>query len=127
MAKSRQPDSPIIALLRHLIDEAVAWSHAELGLAREDARRLLRRYLVGLGMLLSGFAIFIAGLITLAQALIGVLADYLQGHVMAGLAVGLATLAVALACLVIARLFFRIPARPQSAVFQRLLRQAARK
>ena len=116
----RRPFS-VLELVRQLIADAVDWSNDEMALTRVDAKSLFRRYLIGLGLVLISFVILIAAVFTLAQTVIGALAEYLHGHIVAGLIVSFILFAITIALMAIARAFFTKKARPKGLVFRRIM------
>ena len=117
-------DFAILALIKQLINDAVDWSNDELALTRSDAKALLRRYLIALGLLFVSFAILIAAIFTLAQTLIGALAEYLHGHLIAGTIVSLALFILTFALMAAARYLFARKARAKGLVFRRIMGRA---
>lgn len=115
----------ILELMRQLISDAVDWSNDEMALTRVDAKSLLRRYIVGLGIVFVSFAILIAAVFTLAQTVIGALAEYLHGHIISGLIVSLVLFILAFALMIAARYFFTHNARPKGLVFRRIMGRAS--
>jgi hypothetical protein len=111
----------VLELVKQLLKDAVDWSNDEMALTRVDAKSLLRRYLTGLGLILTSFAILIAAVFTLAQTVIGALAEYLHGHIIAGLIVSLILFVVTAALMAVARSFFTNKARPKGLVFRRIM------
>ena len=111
----------VFELVTQLIADAVDWSNYEMALTRVDAKSLLRRYLIGLGLMLISFAILIAAVFTLAQTVIGALAEYLHGHIVAGLIVSFILFAITIAFMAIARSLFTKKGRPKGMVFRRIM------
>jgi hypothetical protein len=87
MPKTRKNHISFLELAKQLLFGALGWSNDEMLLTKLDARALLRRLAFGLGLLLASFAFLIAAVFTLAETLIGALADYLHGNLLAGLIV----------------------------------------
>jgi hypothetical protein len=116
----RQPFS-ILELVKLLITDAIDWSNEEMALTRVDAKSLMRRYLFGISLMVTSFAILIAAIFTLAQTVIGALSEYLHGHIVAGLIVSLILFAITIILLAIARSFFVNRAHPKGLVFRRIL------
>jgi Putative Actinobacterial Holin-X, holin superfamily III len=121
MSKDQRQPFSILELIKQLITDAVDWSNDEMALTRVDAKLLLRRYLIGLGLILTSFAILIAAVFTLAQTVIGALAEYLHGHIIAGLIVSLILFVITIILTAAARYFFTAKARPKGLVFRRIM------
>jgi hypothetical protein len=121
MSKDQRQPFSILELIKQLITDAVDWSNDEMALTRVDAKLLLRRYLIGLGLILTSFAILIAGVFTLAQTVIGALAEYLHGHIIAGLIVSLVLFVITIIMTAAARYFFTTKVRPKGLVFRRIM------
>jgi Putative Actinobacterial Holin-X, holin superfamily III len=121
MPKDRRRPFSILELVKQLIADAVDWSNDEMALTRLDAKTMVRRYLFGLGLILTSFAVLIAAVFTLAQTVIGVLAEYLHGHVVAGLTVSLILFIFAFMLIASARHFFKNQAQPRGLVFRRIM------
>lgn len=127
MARPHKASFSVFDFTKRLIDEAVAWSNDELELTKQDAKAMLRRYLIALGLVFAGFAILTAGIFTLAQTLIGALALYLYGHVVAGLVVSLVMFAMTAGLLLLARYMVTRKTNPKGIVFLRLQGRLARR
>jgi len=123
MPEKQQSNFAILTLIKQLISDAVDWSNDELALTRSDAKSLLRRYLIALGLIFVSFAILIAAIFTLAQTLIGALAQYLHGHLIAGAIVSLALFVLTFALMAAARYLFTRKARANGLVFRRIMGQ----
>jgi uncharacterized BrkB/YihY/UPF0761 family membrane protein len=121
MPEHRRRPFSILELARQLIADAVHWSNDEMALTRVDAKSLLRRYVVGLGFIFVSFAILIAAVFTLAQTVIGALAEYLHGHVIAGLVVSFLLFVLTMGLMMAARHFFLHKPRPKGLVFRRIM------
>ena len=111
----------LLELLKQLIQEATAWSNAEIALTRLDAKSLVRNYVVAAGFMFFGFAVLIAAIFTLAQSIIGGLAAYVYGHTVAGLVVSLVLFGLTAACFSAALFFITRKKRVKGVIFQRLL------
>ena len=121
MPEHQRRSFSVLELVRQLIADAVDWSNDEMALTRVDAKSLLRRYLTGLFLMLISFAILIAAVFTLAQTMIGALAEYLHGHIVAGLIVSFILFAVTMALMAMARSLFTKKAQPKGLVFRRIM------
>ena len=121
MPKSRLRSPVILELVKQLLAGALGWSSAELELAKLDARSLLRRYIFAIGLLFASFAILTAAVFTLAETLIGALADYVHGHLIAGLIVSMGLLAIVAVMIAVAYASITKSPTPQGVVFRRLL------
>jgi hypothetical protein len=84
----------ILELVKQLLRDALEWSQVEIELTRVDAKAMMRNYIVALGLVFTSFAILIAAMFTLAQTVIGAIATYVHGHVIAGLIVSVALFAL---------------------------------
>ena len=124
---AKQSHFSILDFFRRLIDEAVAWSNEELELTKQDAKALVHRYMMALGLMIGGFSVLTAGIFTLAQTLIGALALYLYGHVIAGLVVSLAMFVVTAGLFLLARHLITQKTTPKGMVFLRLQGRAPRR
>ena len=127
MVKPRKASFSILDFAKRLIEEAVAWSNDELELTKQDAKAMVRRYIIALGLVFAGFAVLTAAIFTLAQTLIGALALYLYGHVIAGLVVSLAMFALTGGLLMLARYMVTRKTNPKGMVFLRLQGRAAKR
>lgn len=121
MPKSQNSHFQVIELLKRLMRDAVDWSNDEMALTRNDAKTLLRRYVIGLGFILASFAVLIAAIFTLAQTLIGALAEYVHGHIIAGLIVSLVLFMITLLMMAIARYLFTHKTRVKGLIFRRIM------
>lgn len=110
----------IFRLLRQLIQDAIAWSEAEVEFTRADAKAFLRSYIVAFGFIFVGFAMLIAAVFTLAQTIIGALASYVHGNTIAGLIVSVGLFALTILLLAAARHFLTRKASSQGMIFRRL-------
>lgn len=124
MPKNRRSRLSILVLFKQLAVDAVNWSQEELALTRSDAKSLFKRYLIALCFIFFGFALLIAAIFTLAQTLIGALAVYLHGHLIAGLIASLTMFVLTFAMLAAARYLFMHKARARGIVFQRFMSDA---
>ncbi len=95
----------ILSLVNQLLQDAIQWAQAEIELTRSDAKAMMRDYIIALALFFTSFAILIAAVFTLAQTVIGAIAAYVHGHVIAGLIVGIALMVLTVLLLVIARYF----------------------
>ncbi len=120
MARPNKSSFSILDFAKRLIDEAVAWSNDELELTKQDAKAMVHRYVIALGLVLAAFAVLTAAIFTLAQTLIGALARYLYGHVVAGLVVSLVMFGLTLGLLLIAKSTATRKAMPKGLVFLKL-------
>ena len=125
MPEQQRRHFSILELVKQLIADAVDWSNDEMALTRVDAKSLLRRYLTGLFLILISFAILIAAVFTLAQTMIGALAEYLHGRIVAGLIVSFILFAMTMALMAMARSFFTKKAHPKGLVFRRIMGSTA--
>jgi len=110
-----------MALIKKLFTDAVDWSNDELALTRNDAKALLRRYVTGLVCFCISFAILIAAIFTLAQTVIGALAEYLHGHLIAGLMVSFVLFILALIAMAAAHHCFAHKSKAKGLVFRRIM------
>ena len=110
----------ILGLLNQLLQDAIQWSQAEIELTRSDAKAMMRNYTIALGLFLLSFAILIAAMFTLAQTVIGAIADYVHGHVIAGLIVGISLTFLAVLLIATARYFLTRKSQSKGLVFRRL-------
>lgn len=99
----------------------LGWSDNELRLTKMDAQALLRRFLLGVGLLFFGFAALIATIFTLAESMIGALADYVHGNFVAGLIVSAALFAATALIIAIAYVVLTKTPPPKGMVFRRIL------
>lgn len=113
-------DISIIRLVRQLVQDALAWSQAEIELTRKDAMAMVRNYIIALALIFVGFAMLIAALLTLAQTVIGAIATYVQGHTLAGLIVSVALFGLAMLVLILARYFFTRKSHSMGLIFRRI-------
>jgi hypothetical protein len=123
--RKRMPESghrkpAILRLLQQLVHDAIMWSEAEMAFTRADAKAFLRSYAIALGFIFSGFAVLIAAIFTLAQTIIGALANYVHGNTIAGLIVSLGLFALTLLLLAAARYFLTRRASSKGMIFRRL-------
>lgn len=121
MPEARSNHTSVFELVKRLLLGALGWSTDELNLAKLDAKALLNRVLVGVGLLFFAFAILTAAIFTLAETLIGALADYLHGNFMAGLVVTAGLLLIVAVLMAIAYSSIKARPKPKGAVFKRLL------
>ena len=121
MPKHHRTPFSILDLVKQLITDAVHWSNDEIALTRLDASRMMRRYVFGLALILTSFAILIAAVFTLAQTLIGPLAAYLNGHVAAGLIVSLVLFGMALVLVLLARYVITYKVKAKGMIFRRII------
>jgi uncharacterized membrane protein YdjX (TVP38/TMEM64 family) len=110
----------IFRLLQQLIQDAVAWSEAELAFTRADAKAFVRSYVFALALIFAGFAMLIAAIFTLAQTIVGALAIYVHGHTIAGLIVSFGLFGLTLLLLAAARYFVTRKASSKGMIFRRL-------
>jgi|GEM_PF-3109298 len=121
MSKDQSRPFSVLELAKQLITDAIDWSNDEMALVKLDAKALLRRYLVGLGLILTSFAILIAAVFTLAQTVIGALATYLNGHIIAGLIVSIVLFGITLAMLILARYVLTHKVKARGLIFRRIV------
>ena len=121
MRKPHSSSDSLLELVKQLLLGALGWSSLELKLAKTDAKALLRRFLLGISLLFAGFAILIAAVFTLAETLIGALADYVHGNLIAGLIVSAALFAITALIVTLAYAFVTRRPVPKGVVFRRLL------
>jgi len=98
-----------------------------LELTKQDAKALVRRYVIAVGLVFAAFAVLTAAIFTLAQTLIGALAVYLYGHVVAGLVVSLIMFGLTIGLLLIARYTATRKTTPKGVVFLRLQGRASKR
>jgi len=127
MVRPHKASFSLLDFAKRLIDEAVAWSNDELELTKQDAKALVRRYVIALGLVFAAFAVLTAAIFTLAQTLIGALAVYLYGHVVAGLVVSLIMFGLTIGLLLIARYTATRKTTPKGVVFLRLQGRASKR
>jgi Putative Actinobacterial Holin-X, holin superfamily III len=87
-------DEPLSNLVRQLASDGARWADAELLLARVEGGAALRNIAAGIICAAIGLALTITASVIMAQAAVAALAPHLHGPAYAGLAVGLAILAV---------------------------------
>lgn len=121
MPKNHDQDLSILELVKQLLINAVDWCHAEIALTRLDMKSLIRRYMVGVGLIFTSFAILIAAIFTLAQTVIGALSSYLYGHTIAGLVVSVVLFILALLIIFGARYFFFAKTKSKGLIFKRIM------
>lgn len=126
MRKSRLLSPAVLALVKQLLAGVLDWSGDELRLAKLDARVLLRRYLFAIGLLIASLALLTAAIFTLAQTLIGALAEYVHGNFVAGLIVSLALFGITALMVAVAYSSIMKKLTPQGMVFRRLLGRGKR-
>lgn len=110
----------ILGLVKQLFQDALHWSQAEIELTRADAKAVMRNYIIALALFFTGFAILVAALFTLAQTVIGAIADYVHGHILAGLIVSAALFGLTLLVLATARYFLTRKSRSKGLIFRRI-------
>ena len=120
MPDTGQPRLALFRLLQQLVQDAVAWSEAEMAYTRADAKAFLRSYVFALGFMFAGFSVLIAAIFTLAQTIIGALASYVYGHTIAGLIVSFGLFVLTLLLLAAARYFLTRKASSKGMIFRRL-------
>ncbi len=121
MPKSRLRSPVVLELVKQLLAGVLGWSSDELRLTKIDARALLHRYLFAIGLLFTSFAIMIAAIFTLAETLIGALAEYVHGNLIAGLIVSLGLFCIVAVMIAVAYSFITKKPAPQGVVFRHLL------
>lgn len=121
MRKPHIENPAVLELAKQILLGLLGWSRDEVRLTKLDARALLHRYLFGLGLLFASFAILTAAIFTMVQTLIGALADYVHGNLVAGLIVSLGLFGIT--ALMIAVAHSSITKKPvaQGVVFRHLL------
>ncbi len=119
--RSRGAKSSILEVVKLLFLEALGWSNEELRLTKLDAKTLLHRYLLGLGLLFAGLAVLTATIFTLAETLIGALADYVHGNLIAGLIVSALLLGLTMLLLGLAYAHVTNSSNPRGVVFRKML------
>ncbi len=110
----------ILGLVKQLLQDAFQWSQAEIELTRSDAKVVMRNYIIALALFFTSFAILIAAVFTLAQTMIGAIATYVHGHVIAGLIVGIVLLSLTILLLITARYFLTRKSRSKGLIFRRI-------
>ncbi len=110
----------ILRLVKQLLEDALEWSQAEIELTRADAKAVMRNYIIALALFFTSFAILVAAVFTLAQTVIGAIADYVHGHIMAGLIVGIALIGLTMLLLATARYFLTRKSRSKGLIFRRI-------
>lgn len=116
MPKKHSP----LRLVKQLIQDALQWSQTEIELTRADAKAMMRNYIIALALFFISFAILIAALFTLAQTVIGAIAAYVHGHLIAGLIVSIALILMTILLLALARYFLTRKSRSKGLIFRRL-------
>ncbi len=111
---------PILGLVKQLLQDALQWSQTEIELTRLDAKEMMRNYIIALALFFTSFAILIAAVFTLAQTVIGAIATYVHGHVMAGLIVGIVLILLTILLLATARFFLTRKSRSKGLIFRRI-------
>jgi hypothetical protein len=121
MPKSTSEGFSILELVKTLLVGALGWSSDELALTRLDAKAMLNRILLGVVLFFASFAVLTAAIFTLAETLIGALADYLHGNLIAGVLVSAGLFCVTGILMAIG--YFSIKAKPKARgmVFRKLL------
>jgi len=120
MPNTHRPKFALLDVLQQLVQNAVAWSEAEMAHTRADAKALLRSYVLACALMLTGFSVLIAAVFTLAETIIGALAAYVHGHTIAGLIVSVGLFALTLLLLLAARYFLTRKASSKGIIFRRL-------
>lgn len=110
----------ILGLVKQLLQDALDWSQAEIALTRSDAKAVMRNYIIALALIFVGFAILIAGVFTLAQTVVGAIASYVHGHIVAGLIVSAALILLTILLLATARYFLTRKSRSKGLIFRRI-------
>jgi hypothetical protein len=105
-------------LFKELANDGKRWLEAELALTKAEAGLRLRGYAAGLAVAVAAFALFIAALVVLAQALVAALLPYVSGPVIAGLAVGLSLLLIVAILALLAKNLLVSKKRPIGLVFR---------
>ena len=111
----------LLELAKQLLFGALGWPSAELTLTKLDAKALLHRYVLGLILLVVSFAVLTATVFTLAETVIGALAEYVHGNLIAGLIVSAGLFCLTAVMIMIARSSFTKVPPPKGMVFKRLL------
>lgn len=121
MPKSRLGNSGFLELVKQLLMGVLGWSSDELRLTKLDASALLHRFLFGGVLFFTSFAILTAAVFTLAETLVGALAEYVHDNLTAGLIVSAALFG--LTAILIAVAYASITKKPvaRGMVFRRLL------
>ena len=117
------PQQDLAGLLRKLADDGVRWASSELALARAEGGGFLRRCLIAIALVFASFAVLLAAIVILAEALVAALATYMNGEGYAGLAVGLAMIVLVVIMGLIARNLVLHGRRPKSLPFRWLASQ----
>jgi hypothetical protein len=121
MPKSASPDISLFELVKTLLMGALGWSNNELAMAKLDAKALLNRVLWGAALLFAAFAMLTAAIFTLAETLIGALADYLHGNLPAGLVVSASLFCLTGLLMAVGYFSLKTRPKPQGIVFRKLL------
>ncbi len=111
---------PILELVKQLLQDAFQWSQTEIELTRLDAKAMMRNYIIALALFFTSFAILIAAVFTLAQTVIGAVAAYVHGHIVAGLIVTVVLILLTILLLATARYFLTRKSRSKGLIFRRL-------
>lgn len=115
------PRKPLQALLNQIIDDGTQWAAAELEVSKLEAREILRGYAWLAALAFFGFALLMAGLIVLFQAVAFELGRYLESASGGGVLVGLALIGAAIAAWLAALRAPRSNGRVRSRIFRWLL------
>jgi Putative Actinobacterial Holin-X, holin superfamily III len=110
----------ILGLLKQLLQDALEWSQTEIELTRTDAKAVMNNYITALALFFAAFAILIAALFTLAQTVIGAIATYVHGHIIAGFIVSAVLFGLTLLLLAIARYFLTRKSGSKGLIFRRI-------
>lgn len=102
MPKPRDKEARITDLLKKLASDGISVVDAELQLARGEASRLLKQYLVSLAICVFCFVLAISAVTILAQAGVMAIAPYFPNPAYAYLSIGSVLLALTIGLLFIA-------------------------
>lgn len=118
---NRMPNiNGIFELINRLLQDALEWSQAEIELTRADAKAMVRNDIIALVLVFVSFAILVAAFLTLAETVIGALATYVHGHILAGIIVCAVLFGITIVLLATARYFFTRKSQSKGLIFRRI-------